>query len=72
MKVFKFSSESPQLTGFHKSLPIFFYVSRVVNGSLARQNFSIFSANLCMYNGLPPLRNLCTKKPILMDRTLTA
>jgi len=39
--------------------------------SRAPRNLGIFSANLCMYTGLPPLRNLCTKNPILMDRTLT-
>ena len=31
-----------------------FSVSTEVNGSPARRNLSIFSANLCMYKGLPP------------------
>ena len=43
-----------------------------VNKSPVRRNLGMFLANLCMYKGLPPLRNLCTKNPILMDWTLPA
>jgi len=57
----------------------FWYVSTEVNGSPARWNLGIFSANLCMscpnvqtsVQRFAPTGNLCTKNPILMDRTLS-